>query len=168
MHQARETVACTATNAWALARVLLVKHHTKRSVKRMQSRGGEIVREVLEPRLMTYRWPRIGLACRRFRRVLPSVAVHLVKVLGVRVVRFQLVVTDRPGRRDAAMMANLSKIPLAQAAERCSVEFRISADVIVRGWMQLLVVRVSTEFMCVILGVHIDWFRTTVGFFAIN
>ena len=79
----------------------------------MQSGGGEIVREVLEPWLMTYRWPRIALACGRFRRVLPTIAVHLIKVLGMRIVRFQLVVTDRPGRRDAAMMANLSKIPLA-------------------------------------------------------
>src|SRR5215470_8195815 len=121
---------------------------------------------MLEPRLMTYGRPGVGLACRWFRRILPAVAVHLINVLGLRIVGLQFVVSDRPSRRDAAVMANLSEIPLSQAEESCAVELRISAHIVVRMRMQLLPLLVAPEFFCVVLGIDVDELWIPVGLFA--
>ena len=44
------------------------------------------------------------------RRIFTTVAVYLVKMLGLRVIRFQLVIADGPRGRDSAVMANLTEV----------------------------------------------------------
>ena len=73
----------------------------------------------------------IGRARRRLGRVLAARAVHLVELLGLRVVGLHLVVGDRPGRRDAVVVLELAEVLLAQAVERRAVELGRAADEVV-------------------------------------
>ena len=59
---------------------------------------------------MTHCRPRIGRARRRFSGIFPTLTMNLVKVLGLRVVRLELVVGDGPGGRDAAVMLHLAEV----------------------------------------------------------
>ena len=65
---------------------------TARRVERVIARCGEIVRELLDPRLVRHRRERVRRTRRRIGRVLPVRPVHLVEAFGLRVVRLQLVV----------------------------------------------------------------------------
>src|SRR6266699_5757704 len=57
--------------------------------------------------------------------------MDLVELLGLRVIRFHLVVANRPGGRDAVMMAQFAEIFLALAIERCAVQLGCAANAIV-------------------------------------
>ena len=70
----------------------------------------EVVGELLDPRLVADRRERVRRARRRLGRVLAARAVHLVELLGLRVVRLHLVVGDRPRRRDAVVVAQLAEV----------------------------------------------------------
>jgi hypothetical protein len=54
--------------------------------------------------------------------------VHEVELLGLAVVGLELVVADRPGRGDAAVVADLAEVALAQAEQDRAVELRVTAD----------------------------------------
>src|SRR3954452_4327868 len=58
-------------------------------------------------------------------------SVRMVELLGAAVVWFEVSVTDRPGRGDAADMAHFAKILLAQSQQRSAVELGVAADPIV-------------------------------------
>ena len=135
-------------------------------MERPQSRSRKVVRQVLEPGLMAHGRPGISISRCRFRRVFAAISVHLVKVFGLRVVRFQFVVTDRPGRRNSAVVANLSEILLAQPEERSTIEFRVPTHVIIRVGMQLLTVRVAPQLFGVVLGIDINGLRVPVVLLA--
>ncbi len=81
-------------NGW----VRLVEHDPARRVEGVVTRRHEIVRELLDARLVRDGRVRVRGARRRLRRVLAAGAVHLVQLLGERVVRLQLVVGNGPGR----------------------------------------------------------------------
>ena len=131
VHEAREPVALRAPDARAVGRVRLVEHDPARRVERVVARLCEVVVQQLDPRLVRHGRERIGRARGRLGRVLAARSVHLVELLGLRVVRLQLVVGDRPGRRDAVMVAELSEVLLAEAIERGAVELRRAADEVV-------------------------------------
>ena len=106
VHEAREAVAVVAAHAAAERHVALVEQDPARGVERMQPRRGEVVGELLDARLVRDRRERIRRARRRLGRVLAARAVHLVELLGLRVVRLDVLVGDRPrgetARRGAA------------------------------------------------------------------
>ena len=108
----------------------------------LMARGLEVVGELLDPRLVRDRRVRIRSARGRLGRVLPARPVHLVSLLRERVVRLELVVRDRPGGRDAVVMADLSEVLLAEPVERGAVELRRAADEVVDSWLERLAVRV--------------------------
>ena len=112
-------------------RVRLVEHDPARRVERVVAGRREIVRELLDPRLVGDGGMRVRRARRRLGRVLAAGAVHLVQLLGERVVRLQLVVGDRPGRRDAVVVAELAEVLLAEPVERRAVELRRASDEVV-------------------------------------
>jgi hypothetical protein len=64
--------------------------------------------------------------------------VHLVQVLGLRVIRLQLVVGDRPGGRDAVVMAELLEVLGAKAVESCPVQLGRPTDEVVNLWLEAL------------------------------
>src|SRR4051794_30206638 len=97
----------------------------------MMPRPYEVVRELLDPRLVLERGERVRTARVRLRRVLAARAVHLVLTLGEHVVRLELVVRDRPRRRKPVVVAELAEVFGAQSVERGSVQLRRSADEVV-------------------------------------
>ena len=142
VHETRETVAVHAAHAGAVREVRLVEADTARRMERMEPGGLELVGEPLDPRLVRDRRKRVRSAGRRLRRILTARAVDLVQVLGLRVVRLELVVGDRPGRRDPVVVPKLAEVLLAKAVERGSVELRRAADEVVDLRLERLPLRV--------------------------
>ena len=62
----------------------------------------------------------------------PSLPVDEVETLGLGVVGLEVVVGDRPRGRDAAVVADLAEVALAQAEEDRAVELRVAADEVLR------------------------------------
>src|SRR5215216_3460940 len=110
-------VAGTAADAPAPWPVPLVQHDAERRVERVEAEPGEVLAELLQPRLVADGGIPVGRAGRRLRRILTPRSVHLIQVLGFRVIGFQLVIADRPGRRHAAMMVQEAEILPAEAEE---------------------------------------------------
>src|SRR5215213_796169 len=126
------TVASIATNAEALPRVLLVDPDPQRHVKRLQSRPLEIVVQMLKALFVTDCRILVRRAGPGLRRIFTTIAVYVVKMLGFRVIRFQLVVADGPGRRDATVMTNLTEVFFSQTEESRAVELRVTTDEVIR------------------------------------
>ena len=76
--QAGEAVARRAADAVAVRHVRLGQPHAARRVERVVARRLEVVRELLDPRLVRERRERVRRARRRLGRVLAARAVHLV------------------------------------------------------------------------------------------
>src|ERR1051326_3563925 len=67
----------------------------------------------------------------RLRRILTTVAVDLIEMFGLCVILVQLVVTDGAGRRDSAVMSNLTKVFISQTKESSAVELRVTTNEII-------------------------------------
>jgi len=103
-----------------------------------RTEGFELIGELLDPRLVRHGRVRVRRAGRRLRWILAPCSVHLVELLGLRVVGLQLVVRDRPGRRDAVVVAQLAEVLLAQPVKGCPVELGCTADEVVNLGLELL------------------------------
>src|SRR5713101_4675390 len=88
--------------------------------------------------------------------------MHLVKVLSLAVVRLQVLIADRPSRRNTVMVTDLTEVLLTQADQRCAVEFSVATDVIVRTGVKLLTVLVKPRFLDVVAGLDVDRVRVPV------
>jgi hypothetical protein len=86
--------------------------------------GGQIVGELLDPRLVRDGWERVRSARVGLGRVLIVSTVYLVKVLRLGVVGLDLLVRDRPRGRDPVVVPELPEVLLSQTVERCAVELR--------------------------------------------
>ena len=142
VHQAREAVARRAAHARAVRHVGLVEHHAARRVERPQARRREVVRELLDARLVADGRERIGTAGRRLGRILAARPVDAVELLGLQVVGLDLVVGDRPRGRDAVVVIELAEVLLAQPVQRRAVELRRAADEVVDLRLERLAVLV--------------------------
>ncbi len=131
VHRAREPVAVHATDARAVRHVRLVQPDATGRMERREAGCLEVVRELLDPRLVRDSRMRIGHARERLRRVLAVRAVHLVQLLGARVERLELVVGDRPRRRNAVVVADLTEVLGTEPVEGCAVELGRAADEVV-------------------------------------
>src|SRR5689334_17064521 len=104
------TVARIAPNAETSPRILLVDSNSQRHMKRLEAGTLQIVMQMLNALFVAYGWIFVRRAGPRLSGIFASIAVYLIKVFGLRVIRFQLVVADGPGRRDSAVMTNLTEI----------------------------------------------------------
>ena len=109
-------------------------------MERLVAGGRQVVRKLLDPRLVRDGRVGVGPAGRRLGRILAPRSVHLVELLREGVVRLELVVGDRPGRRDAVVMLQLAEVLLAQPVKGRAVEFRRTADVVVDARLERLAV----------------------------
>ena len=143
MHQARVAVAPRAADARALGAVGLVEQDAARRVERVVARPSRGRR--------TSCWIRgscdtaghgYGLLAVALGRVLAGVAVHLVEPLGLRVVRLEVVVGQRPRRRDAVDVLELAEVLRAQAVQRRAVQLGGAADEVVDLRLERLAVGV--------------------------
>ena len=131
VQRARKAVAVRAPHADAVGHVRLVDQDAARRVERVIAARGQVIGELLDPRLVGDRGVRVGRAGRRVRRILAPRAVHLVERLGGGVVRLHVLVGDGPGRREAVMVAQFAEILGAHPVQRGSVQLGRAADEVV-------------------------------------
>src|SRR5438552_609207 len=104
---------------------------------------------------MTDSWPGVGRACWWFGRIFSAVSVYLIKVLSLRIVRLQLVVTNWPGGRNTTVVAQLAKIFFAQPKQCRAVKLGIASNVVVSVRVQVLAIFVDPGIFRVVCFVHI-------------
>src|SRR5262249_35652818 len=117
---------------------------------------------MLEPRLMADRRPGIRFGRMRLGWIFAAISVYLIKPLGLAVVRLHIVVRDRPGRRDAGVMSYFSEVLAAQPEQRCPVELRVSAHVVIGVRMQFFAIDIAPFFFRVVFGFDVDGLRIPV------
>src|SRR5215467_12246243 len=117
---------------------------------------------------MADRRVRIGAARGRLSGIFSPPAVDVVEPLGLQVIRFKFVVGNRPGRGNPAEMPDFSKVFPAQAEQGRAIELRVSADVVIRVWMERLSILVPPLLFGLVLTFHIDGARVPIGLFATN
>ena len=115
VHQARVAITPGAADAGAARPVGLVQQDPARRVERVPAALGQVVGDLLDPRLMRDRRPRVLLRPVALGRVLAVVAVHLVQLLGLRVPRLEVVVGQRPGRGEPVDVLDLAEVLRAAA-----------------------------------------------------
>ena len=74
----------------------------------------EIVEQLLNARRVAHRRITIGRAGRAFGGIDPMLPVDMIKVLRLCVVGLEVLVAQRPGRRDATVVHHLTEVPLAK------------------------------------------------------
>ena len=62
--------------------------------------------------------------------------MHMEQPFGFGVIGLERLVFERPGGRDAVLVADFVEIALAQAQQRRAIDFGIAADVIVQARMK--------------------------------
>src|SRR5262249_46715234 len=127
MYQTRKAVACRTADTFALLRILLIEEHTHRQVKWLVAEFLEIVTQLLNAQFMADRWKSVWFAGGWFCRIFSANTMNVIQIFGFAVIRLQVVIRNGPRRRNAAVMAQLSKILFPQAHEGCAVELRIAA-----------------------------------------
>src|SRR5206468_8742790 len=128
--QAVKGIAADACARMQRVPALLLEQDAERQGEWMQPFADERVVELLDARFVADRRIGIGFARRWVGRVDAMLAVHAVEVLGLRIIRLEIVVPDRPGRRDPAVVPDLAEVLLAQAEQRRTVHLRAPADVV--------------------------------------
>ena len=120
----------------------------------MQPKLLQVIIQLLDAGLVRHRRVGVLLAGRALRRVLSVLTVHQVEVLRLGVVGLQVIVGDRPGRRDPAMVAELTKV-LRTEPEQCrAVELGVPADVVVHFGLELVAVPVVPELLREVLPAY--------------
>src|SRR5207247_8772626 len=92
----------------------------------------EINANVVQVGFMTDRRVRIRFAGWWFGWVFAALTVDVVEIFGLSVIRFEVVVRNRPCRRDAAVVFDLAEILAAQPEQCRAVELGIAPDVVIR------------------------------------
>src|SRR5207248_2765508 len=158
--------AGVAPDAGARPRIRFVELDPKRRVERPEALRGEILAELLQPWLVADRRMRIRRAGRRLGRVFAALPVHVVELLGARVVRLQIVIGDRPRWRDAAVMTDFAEVLAAQPEQRSTVELRVSTYPVIRVRVEIPAVSVLPELAGLVLAFEIDHPRIPVVLLA--
>src|ERR1700683_4182059 len=156
MQDAGKAVAIHAAHAGAERHVRFVEQDAGGRVERMIPGAGQVVGKLLDARLMRDRRVGIRRACGRLRRVLSAFAVYLVEILGLRVIRLHILITDRPRGRNAVVMREAAEVLLAQAKQRRTVHFRRPADIMIRARLELLPILVAPKTLRYIAAFHED------------
>jgi hypothetical protein len=120
-------------------------------MKWLQPEPREVLCQLLEAWLVAHRWMRIWTTRRRLGGVLAALAVDMVLMLSLVVIRLEVLIGDRPLRRDPAEVTNLPEVLSSQPKERSTIKFRIASDVVVGVGMQILAVAILPHFLCLIL-----------------
>src|SRR5271166_5305223 len=167
-HQTGKAVAGVAADAAALVRVSLVEHDPDRHVEGLQTRTCEVVGQLLNARLMTDGGPGVGGVGRRLGRIFSAVSVHLIEILGLGIVRFQIVIANWPSGRDATVVTQFAEILFAQPEQSSTIELGVATDVVIGMRMEFLAILVEPRLFGVVVGINVDDLRIPVRFLAGN
>ena len=155
-------VAPRAADARALRPVGLVVEDPARRMERVVSRLLQVVGQLLDARFVRHRGPRVLLAPGALGRVLAVVAVDLVEPFGLRVERLEVVVGERPLRRDAVDVLQLAEVLRPQPVQRRAVHLRRAADEVVHLRLERLAVGVVPRLFGDVAAVDEDRRRAPV------
>jgi hypothetical protein len=146
--------------------VLFVEHDAERSVKRPEAGGCKVVAQLLDARLMTDRGVWIWAARGTIGGVLAALTVHMIVLLGQRVIRFQVVVRKGPRRGNSARMLHRAEVLAPEPEQRGALELGVAADAVVGVGVQLLAIAVVPDFFGLVLALDIYGPRAPVVLFA--
>jgi hypothetical protein len=135
-------------------------------MKRPKPLPSEVIAEVLYARLVADRRVWVWAACGRVGRVFAALAVDMVEMLRLKIVGFKIVIGDRPGGRDAPVVADLAEVFFAKTEEGGAVEFGIAPHIIVRVRVELFAVRVMPLLFSLIPAFEVYDARRPVLFLA--
>ena len=125
-----EGVAADAGAGVLRLAVFLVEQNAERKRKRMIAAPLQAVPELLYARLVRDGRVTIRPARGRFGRIHAMLAVDVVEMLGLAIERLEVLISKRPGRRNSAVMPDLTEVLLAQTEQRCAVKLGVAANVI--------------------------------------
>src|SRR5437764_14497888 len=94
-------------------------------------RACEIVAELLHARLVTDSGMWIGRTCGRLGRVLAAGTMHVIKLLSLGIVGFEVLIRNWPCRRHSAVMPDLAEVLFPKSEQCRAVELGVAADAIV-------------------------------------
>ena len=94
--------------------VFFIEQDTERQREGMMAKPLQIVVEFLNARLVADRRIMVRCACRTFRRINPVFPMDVIQMLGFRVIRLEVLIVERPGGRDTAIVPDLPEILLAK------------------------------------------------------
>ena len=154
VHQARVAITPGAADAGAARPVGLVQQDPARRVERVPAALGQAIGDLLEPRLMRDRRPRVLLRPVALGRVLAVIPVHLVQLLGRRVPRLEVVVGQRPGRGDPVDVLDLAEVLGPQPVQGRAVHLGGPADEVVHLGLERLAVPVEPGVLGDVLARH--------------
>ncbi len=120
----------------------------------MEGELHQVVVEILDTRLVTNGWVGVLTAPRPVARILTRDAVHVVETLRFGVPGLKIVVGDRPGRREPAVVLDHPEVLGAQAEQRGTVELGVAAHVVVLFGGELVAVLVEPFLRAVVLRLH--------------
>ena len=143
MHHARVAITPGAADAGAARPVGLVQQDPARGVERVPAALGQAVGDLLQPRLMRDRRPRVLLRPVALGRVLPVLPVHLIQLLGRRIPWLEVVVGQRPGRGDPVDVLDLPEVLGAQPVQGRAVHLGRPAHVVMDLRLERLAVPVE-------------------------
>ena len=139
LDQAREAVAGPAADAVAVGSVVLEQPDPTRRVERVVAGLLEVVRQLLDARLVGQGREGVLGARLSLGGVLAVVAVDLVEMLGLRVVGLHVVIRDGPRGRDPVVMPELPEVLGPEPIEGRPIELRRPADRVVDARLERLV-----------------------------
>ena len=124
--------------------------------------AAQMVRQLSNLRLVADWWMRIRAAGPGFERILAALPMHLKQRFGLRVIRLEHVVAERPCRRHAAGMLHLAKVAFAQPEQGRAVNLRIAADVVVQRRAEGVALGVGPGFFGLVDAIDKNRLRTPV------
>ena len=166
LHEARVAVAGRAPDAGALVRARFVEHDPHGQRKRAMSGPCQVIGELPNARLVRDGGMRIRIAGGRLGRIAAARTMHMIKPLRLGVVGRQVLVGERPGRRDPVGVPHNPEIALAQPQQHRAVHFRIAADPVVYAGMERLAVFIVPGLVRLIAFAGEDRFAAPVLPFA--
>src|SRR5919199_2562632 len=126
----------------------------------------QAVVDFLHTRLVAHRRPRVRIVAGWLGRIGSALAVHDVQLLGPGVVRRQVLVADRPRRRDPVVVLDLLEIALAEAEQNRTVDLGVATHVVVGVRPERLAVTVVPHLSRVVALVDEDLAHVPVLFLA--
>src|SRR6516162_427671 len=104
-------------------------------------------------------------AASRLGRIFTYLAVYMIEPFGLAVIRLELIIRNRPGRRDSTVMFYLAKILFAEPEQCRAIKLGVATNVIIGVWMQLAAVRVAPTFFRVVATTRIHLQGIPILFF---
>ena len=166
--QARKTIERRASYALAGVHgfsIRFVQQNAERQRERVIAKPLEIVGQFLDARRMAHGRIKVGRAGRPFRRIDAVLPVDVIKVLRLCVIRFEILITQRPCRGNTAVVRDVCEIFNTRPQQGRAINFRIAADVILNAGKKCLAVLVIPRLFGSVLGFDEDGLGVPVVFF---